>query len=525
VGRLLHKQGVVYALAFLLATAAFSAAWAPFAPVRLFDFDASNFALALDSFQPRAHQPQPPGYPLYVGLTNLIHFVVSSLSSADIAITFLVAGILGSAAAVVMLGILGYRMFGLRTGICAALLLATNPILWQTAMSDQVRIYIAVISIGVALVVWPGWQGTMTPVRFTAAGFALGVLTGFRPEMLVSMAPLAMACAFRSRLKFRYYLLSAVGVAAGMAPWLLFLLIRVGGVSGFLFMMKTYSTEQAGNSSVLFGASWMAAWRMVASGLWWLSLGLVAWVPALLFIRPSKAPRYHDGQWSFLLIWFGSLFAFSIAIHIAASGHALGFIPVVCIVGGWVLSLVGDSYGRLAMCICATVALSLNVYFFFKPYASQVREASYPVVDSITSVQEAALDRIDALIPRGPVFLVSDDSWVRWRILQYYYPENALLYIPGPGSPVGTRLPVWLIRYKMRVRDFDAQSELPIPGCGTIVWLVNWRYRQDLLALPGVDVENNVISFPAQPGMKFKIGRYRLATSDKMCPASNTLPR
>jgi len=224
------------------------------------------------------------------------------------------------------------------------------------------------------------------------------------------------------------------------------------------------------------------------------------------------------GGWGFIAVWFASLFAFSIAIHIAASGHALGFIPVACIAGGWALSAVGDSYGRIAMIACLLLALSLNVWFFFRPYAPEVREASYPVVDSITSVQEAALDRLDALVPKGRLYIISDDSWVRWRILQYYYPDNSLLYVPGPASPAGTPLPVWLIRNRMRVRDLDPKADLTIPGCGTVAWLVNLRYRGDLMSLAGADEDSHVITVPVHPGMRFQLGRYRISTSSQLCP-------
>jgi hypothetical protein len=194
---------------------------------------------------------------------------------------------------------------------------------------------------------------------------------------------------------------------------------------------------------------------------------------------------------------------------------------VVCLAGGWVLSAAGDSWGRTAMAACVALAVALNVYFFFKPYSVHVREASYPVVDGITSLQEAALDRIDALLPRGRMFLVSDDAWVRWRILQYYYPGNSLLYIPAPLAPADTPLPVWMIRNRMRVRDLDPKSELQIPACGTIVWLIgNDRSRRDLMSVAGADEDSRVITTPSAPGMKFQIGRYRLATSQQLCPAA-----
>jgi hypothetical protein len=46
----------------------------PLAPRYLYYFDSANFALSLEKFDPAIHQPQPPGYALFVGLIRLIHF-------------------------------------------------------------------------------------------------------------------------------------------------------------------------------------------------------------------------------------------------------------------------------------------------------------------------------------------------------------------------------------------------------------------------------------------------------------------
>ena len=82
----------------------------------------------------------------------------------------------------------------------------------------------------------------------------LGLLSGFRPEMLVSMSPLLVIVAVRSRMKFRHCLLSVLSLCVGMAPWLIVLLVRVGGIAAFVSLMQNYSAQQAGESSLLFGS-------------------------------------------------------------------------------------------------------------------------------------------------------------------------------------------------------------------------------------------------------------------------------
>src|SRR5215472_15099557 len=46
----------------------------PLAPRHLITFDEINFALAIERFDPGTHQPQPPGYPLFVRQARRIGF-------------------------------------------------------------------------------------------------------------------------------------------------------------------------------------------------------------------------------------------------------------------------------------------------------------------------------------------------------------------------------------------------------------------------------------------------------------------
>src|SRR5215831_3778706 len=72
----------------------FATRWPLVPKQHLFHIDNVNFALALDNFNPALHQPQPPGYPLYVGLTRLMRFVFPRPE-----VLFPASGILGSVGA------------------------------------------------------------------------------------------------------------------------------------------------------------------------------------------------------------------------------------------------------------------------------------------------------------------------------------------------------------------------------------------------------------------------------------------
>src|SRR5512142_1501004 len=79
----------------------------PLAPAHLYYFDSANFALALEHFDPSLHQPQPPGYPLFVALTRLIHVFVIRPEHV-----FVIAGLIAAFAAVALAWALAREMFG-----------------------------------------------------------------------------------------------------------------------------------------------------------------------------------------------------------------------------------------------------------------------------------------------------------------------------------------------------------------------------------------------------------------------------
>src|SRR6476469_3424269 len=80
--------------------------------------DHVNLALSLEKFDPRAHQPQPPGYPLFVVFNR-----VANVIFRDPAKTFALTGLLISALCLPLVFAVGSRMFSPWVGKAAALML------------------------------------------------------------------------------------------------------------------------------------------------------------------------------------------------------------------------------------------------------------------------------------------------------------------------------------------------------------------------------------------------------------------
>src|SRR5438477_7235309 len=91
----------------------------------LYDVDSVNFALALDRFDPAAHQPHPPGYFLYVCLGRLMNALFHDANSSYVAIS-----ILAGAGAAVLIYLLAERWFGRKSALFAGAIFVFSPLCW-----------------------------------------------------------------------------------------------------------------------------------------------------------------------------------------------------------------------------------------------------------------------------------------------------------------------------------------------------------------------------------------------------------
>ena len=117
----------------------------PLAPQYLFSFDCVNLALVLENFDPRLHQPQPPGYPLFVAQARVLNWFFRSPEQ-----TFVACGLLAGVAAPLLLFFLGARLYSRWAGVAAALLLVLNPVFWRSTLTSPLRPYLTVVTVLVA---------------------------------------------------------------------------------------------------------------------------------------------------------------------------------------------------------------------------------------------------------------------------------------------------------------------------------------------------------------------------------------
>jgi len=315
-------------LIFLLFAAVVLATRLPLAPNQLFTFDDVNLAYSIGHFDIRVSQPQPPGYPLFV----LEMRVLSWLRFHRAENILLALALAGSVAALMLLVIVGNRIFGGQSGFYAALLLVLNPVFWHSGVVSALRIQLAVSSLAVALACWRAWQGESLWVNRSA--IVLGLAAGIRPEIGPLLLPLWAASAWRARVSWKDCRFALGLMTAAVLLWLLPAMLASGGPIGYVKACLEYIADQATVTSGLFGSEqWHTTfWHLI---VWTFAILPTCTLPMVIAWRLKDGWGIQRSQWAFLALWFLPPFAFALFVHLEDPGQALGMTVVVALLGGY----------------------------------------------------------------------------------------------------------------------------------------------------------------------------------------------
>ena len=221
----------------------------PFLAPSLEDIDSINFALALRDYDVAAHQPHPPGYPVYIALARAADAVIATAAPGVTpirreALALSIWSAVGGAIAIIAAWALFAR---LQPGekwwsVWAAALMAASPLFWMTGlrpMSDMTGLALAVG--GQALLL----RG-FTDRRALVCGAALaGLAMGVRAQTALLTLPLLVVALAVQRQAGVGWLLTrpiAALTAAGLS-WGVPLLAASGGISGYLAALGTQAGE------------------------------------------------------------------------------------------------------------------------------------------------------------------------------------------------------------------------------------------------------------------------------------------
>jgi hypothetical protein len=470
----------------------------PLAPHYLYYFDSANFALALDNFNPALHQPQPPGYPLFVGLTRLIHLFVLRPEHV-----FLIAGLLAACGAVVLIRLLARELFGAPAGMLAAALLASNPVFWFGGITNQVRVFLAVSALAAALLGGRALQNPDRPRWLYAMFAAIAIGGGFRPALAVKLLPLALWVWWRSGHRPRRLAIGIAALAGAALPWLAATAWAVGGPLRYVDVMWQYANEQFQGSSALFGAAAPSALEMVRMAVVWNLLGVVAWIWAVPFVWRGARNREWGERAAFLAVACLPPFLFSAIIHIGDPDQALASVSILCAAGGGVLAAFCRSGAGRRVNATAAGVVVLQTILFFCPPTKLAKAASYRHVAMVDRITTGAMTSIEALRRDGPLTIVDYGSSVASRELAYYFPDDYVVVLPASPSE---RAQIWF--HHVTIDPPEGAGAALRPGSSTVVCLLPWYSKG--AELPGWTQKGAVFYRNAGAADTVNIGAFKL---------------
>ncbi|MFI5179308.1 MAG: hypothetical protein ACHQO8_12115 [Vicinamibacterales bacterium] len=244
-------------LLIVLTSVIFFAAHARALPRTLEDIDSINFALGVEHFDVGAHQPHPPGYPVYIALarasTKALAWIAPSWdrdrrAAAGLSVWGLIAGTCA-------LWVLAefWTAVGLTPTVAffAALVAVMSPLFWFTAARPLSDAPALVVSLAVTTGLFRGWRAldstasVRLPRGWLVSAAAAGLIIGIRSQTMWLTGPLLCwvigELVIRRRPGDALRLIAAAAV--GALVWAIPLVILSGGVNAYLVALGRQGTQ------------------------------------------------------------------------------------------------------------------------------------------------------------------------------------------------------------------------------------------------------------------------------------------
>jgi len=441
----------------------------------LFNWDAIQYALAMDRFDLAAHRPHPPGYPGYV----LAGRALRGLTGLDANTSLIVLSIGATAAGAIALARIGGQIATRRTGLIAAALLLASPLAWLYSDTALTYAFDPLISLTGG---WFAWRALRHDSAWTLVrgGLLVGVLGAVRPTSSALLLPLLVWTGWRlwrrGAARPAALAAAATAVVVGTASWAVPLVIVSGGPVPFirtsLELGDAVSASSAVWSTGLSGL--LANSGAVLDGLL-LSLGLA--LPLLIAAalswwltpRRQRAPAPWPGPGpGFIAAWIGpALLVFS-AIHIGQLGYLLFPLPALLLPAAAVVerspAWFGLRSGVLDRRWPIVVVLGANLVIFAAALAPVIRRHDREVATVLATVR--------ALPPGRTVVLTDPASDGSYRLGLYSLrPYRVLAVGQDRRGVTGELFASDGSAPEYDLRRFDRAGPLRLPSRGDLVAL------------------------------------------------------
>ncbi len=395
----------------------------PFTSQYLYHWDLVNFAMAIQHYDIVKHQPQPPGYVLYILAARLVNFIVS-----DANLSLVIISIVFSVLMIMAVYWLGTSLFGEGVGIVSAILALTSPMVWfhsEVALSYIVEgFFVALIGL-MSYKVLTGDRRYVLPLAFV-----LGLAGGFRQNTLVFLFPLWLYT-WRS-IPWRLRILASLVLALTVAAWAAEMIYLSGGLDAYITAMANQSSSNL-TISAQSGIDTLAVngLRLFMYNVYALPLGLPILLIAGLYALRYAFRIWRDIRVHILLIWILPGLTFYI-FFVQQAGYIFTIFPaIIVIVALTSMKVIPSLLKRSTLPVAsglATILILANLAFFFgaPPFLFNdkrqvLNTTSWPAIHSRNVILHDKIDYIRANFPPEQSMILADQF--DFRIPAYYLPN------------------------------------------------------------------------------------------------------
>lgn len=403
----------------------------PFRSQILYHWDSVNLAFGMREFDIFAEQPQPPGYIAYVWLCRLVDGLFH-----DAQATMVWIAVVSSGLAVVAMYLLGRAMFGRRTGLVAALFLASSPLFWfygEIALPHTLDAFLVTLSAWSLYLTMCGRTGSLYP-----AVALLALVGGVRQQSLIFLFP---AILYAVRRVERQRLLAAALLGGVLClVWAVPLVASCGGVARYLDIFSNYSGRFTATTSVLSGAGWSGLQHNVSKLSRYL---LYAWSVALIPPTAYGLLRLIRGHWRpewerlvFLSLWCVPPILLYAFVHMGQQGMIFTFLPAFLLLSAAALtrSWQARSIRSLAWLALLLVSVNASTFLLLPEYPlgrERFKVLTWHTLRNNDAYYQQRFDTIRERFPSESTVIIA----ARWRHVEWYLPEYQRLPFDPGGVP------------------------------------------------------------------------------------------
>jgi 4-amino-4-deoxy-L-arabinose transferase-like glycosyltransferase len=451
-----HK-GVDYWLAYLFFIVALVSRYI-FQDKILFHWDSVQFALAIEKFNPALHQPQPPGYILFVALGKFLNLFLHNPTSSLIWLSTIFAAL--SAA---LLYLLATRMFNRPVGIITGIIYLTSPLAWlygEIAFSYIVEFFFSILTIYLLFTFLQKKKFTWLILGTLSLSFALGI----RQNAFIYLLPVYITVILlgRRNISLKQFLINIAVLIVSIGAWFIPLVFYSGGWQKYWqinTLITNYNLDRSifGHNVNLSGKKALVFYSQNILKFSWAFLFLYSF-PIILYliyflesISGKKLVDQYIAWRSRILIilsWLVPSLIISIVLVNYQPGNMFGFLAILMILSGlatlWLFGELGrlmtkikflakfahQKIAFLLLLIFLAISSGFNIYIFLKAplkvlWGSIVYPQMYPAITSHQlMIKETVATLRQKFDPKKDIILFPVAYWTySFRHFQYYLPE------------------------------------------------------------------------------------------------------